>query len=471
MASSPESMELQETDDWSPQSWRLKPTNAQGVEYRDRNALEKTCHDLRMLPPLVSPAKIEEARACFAKAANGKGFILQGGDCAESFEDVRFDIIKSKTSLLARQANVLESNLLLPVTCVGRIAGQYAKPRSNATETLADGTTVPAFRGHIINGIGIDQRSPDPERLLHGYFYSAATLNTLSVIESQKVPTESICAAPPSTNTSTGESPLVKVDYSPTDILTSHEALHLPYETSLTRGRYCTSAAFLWVGERTRQLDGAHVEFLRGLRNPIGIKLSAKIDPAELVALLDKLCPSKASDAGRVTLITRLGAPNVHSALPTLIRTVQRSDHRPVWMCDPCHGNTVTVKDKIKTRCAVTMLDEVQQTYAIHRRLGSHLGGLHIEQTGESVVECVEHVAVGTGNLSLGVNYRTLCDPRLSQEQAVMLVEKFTEFARNFELESKLRDIAAEEKVDGGYEGKGDWTYPSGRLETVRGVR
>ena len=433
MASSSGFLDHQENDDWHPQSWRLKTTNAQEVEYHDRKALEKVCCDLEALPPLVGPAQIERARELFAKAARGERFIMQGGDCAESFEDVRLDIIESKASLLARQASLIESNLLVPVTCVGRIAGQYAKPRSNTTETLADGTIVPAFRGHNVNGIGLDQRNPDPKRLLLGYLYSAATLNTLSVIGSQETSAESTRVASPVGSLSGRGSPS---NPSSRDIFTSHEALLLPYESSLTRGRYCTSAAFLWVGERTRQLDGAHIEFLRGLRNPIGIKISAKTAPTELVALLDRLCPSKSSDPGHITLITRLGAQHVHSALPALIEAVQRSGHRPVWICDPCHGNTVTTKEhSIKTRCAVTMLDEAQQTYAVHRSLGSRLDGLHIEQTGESVSECVEHVAVGTGSLSLGVNYRTLCDPRLSQEQAVLFVERFTDFVQDFKLE------------------------------------
>ena len=451
MASTSDFLERQGNNDWYPQSWRLKTINAQGVDYPDRNALEKVCCGLHALPPLVSPGQVERARESFAKAAKGERFIMQGGDCAESFEDVRLDIIESKASLLAQQANLIESNLLLPVTCIGRIAGQYAKPRSSATETLVDGTTVPAFRGHNVNGIALDQRTPDPERLLHGYLYSAATLNTLSVIGCQQKSAESTCGASPITNSSTRESPLVKSNLSSREIFTSHEALHLPYESSLTRGRYCTSAAFLWVGERTRQLDGAHIEFVRGLRNPIGIKVSARTAPTELVALLDRLCPLKSSDPGRITLITRLGAQNVHSALPVLIQAVQCSGHWPVWICDPCHGNTITAKEeKIKTRCAVTMLDEVQQTYAIHRSNGSRLDGLHIEQTGESVIECVEHVAVGTGDLSLGVNYRTLCDPRLSQEQAVLLVKRFTEFVQNFELERKLRGEvdAGKERID-----------------------
>ncbi|KAL8768143.1 MAG: hypothetical protein Q9209_005534 [Squamulea sp. 1 TL-2023] len=434
MGSLPESVYERNADNWSSHSWQSKAINAQAVEYRDKSALDKVCRSLQQLPPLINPAQIEEARELFASAAKGERFILQGGDCAESFEDVQLDIINSKTSLLAEQADILESKLVLPVTCVGRIAGQYAKPRSNPVEISADGTTVLTFRGHNINGPGLDQRTPDPDRLLRGYFHSAATLNTITGFGSQSDPVQ--------TTSYVGKDQITKPTSYPRANFTSHEALLLPYETSLTRGRHCSSAAFLWVGERTRQLDGAHIEFLRGLRNPIGIKLSSEASPNELVALLNRLCPDKTGETGRITLITRLGALNVEASLPPLIKAVQASGHQPVWMCDPCHGNTFTTADgKIKTRCAMTMLEEAQQTYAVHRRSGSRLGGLHIEQTGESVTECVEHIASGTGQLSLGVNYRTLCDPRLSREQAILLVARFANYVQTLDLETDKHKI------------------------------
>ncbi|KAL8736862.1 MAG: hypothetical protein Q9181_002253 [Wetmoreana brouardii] len=448
MASLTEVVSDRDTDYWSPQSWRSKAIYAQGVEYHDKSALDKVCRNLEGLPPLVSPAQIEEARERFAGAARGERFIMQGGDCAESFEDVQLDIINSKTSLLAEQAGLIESKLLLSITCVGRIAGQYAKPRSNPTETLANGTTVLAFRGHNINGSGLDQRRPDPDRLLYGYFYSAVTLNTVSVFGSPSNSAQITPTASSAVDLSIGKNSLAEPICHPIAILTSHEALLLPYESSLTRGRYCTSAAFLWVGERTRQIDGAHVEFLRGLRNPIGVKLSSKVSASELVALLDRLCPDNTGEPGRITLITRLGASNVKTALPPLVKAVQASGHQPLWMSDPCHGNTVTAEEgSIKTRCAMTILQEAQQTYAIHRSCGSRLGGLHLEQTGESVTECVEHIALGTGDLSLGVNYRTLCDPRLSREQAILLVERFTDYVRKFDLEQEPRELV-ERKVE-----------------------
>ena len=426
-------------DGWSPHSWRLKPVHAQKVEYSDNDALDQVCHKLDGLPPLVSATQIEEARNLFAAAASGERFIVQGGDCAESFEDVKIGIIESKISLLLEQANLIESKWLLPVTCVGRIAGQYAKPRSAAMEVLADNTIVPAFRGHNINGTEIRERSPDPNRLLQGYFYSATTLNAIAIIGSQISSAQTTREGTPTSDSSIQTDLNSNGNSSAAGILTSHEALLLPYESALTHDRYCTSGAFLWVGERTRQLDGAHVEFLRGIRNPVGIKLSPKTSPADLVAILDTLSPGSDAPPGKITLITRLGASNVKYALPPLIKAVQATRHQPLWMCDPCHGNTATVgREKIKTRYAMTMLDEAQQTYAVHRSLGSRLGGLHLEQTGESVVECVEHIAFGTSNLSLGVNYRTLCDPRLSREQALLFVERFTEYMLAFESERNI---------------------------------
>jgi 3-deoxy-7-phosphoheptulonate synthase len=408
-----------EADGWSPDSWRSKPIHAQAVHYEDEDVLIDTCRTLRTLPPLVSITQINVARAQFAKAARGEAFILQGGDCAESFEDVQMDIIGSKVSLLTEQASILQSSLGLRVATVGRIAGQYAKPRSSPFETLEDGTKIHAFRGHNVNGVALAERTPDPMRLLLGYFHSATTLNAVSILQKPNSLTMS------SASTAQGNSATnSKSGTGFTPLFTSHEALHLPYETSMTRGRYNTSASFLWLGERTRQLVGAHVEYMRGLENPIGVKLGPTISPAELVTLLDKLCSNKDASIGRVTLITRLGVANVENVLPALIKAVQDSGHRPVWMTDPCHGNTITYNG-IKTRSTATMLEEIKLSYTIHSELDSRLGGLHLEQTGESVEECVEGVMVGPGALRFGVNYRTLCDPRLSREQAIWLVAEF----------------------------------------------
>ncbi|KAI9819111.1 MAG: hypothetical protein M1827_007267 [Pycnora praestabilis] len=386
---------------WTADTWRLKHV-AQDFVYADGEKLEAALKRLHSLPPLVSPKQIEDSRKQLALVADGKAFIMQGGDCAESFDDVQMDIIASKVELLSNQSMVLSRGLGMPVIQIGRLAGQYAKPRSNPLETLADGRVVPAFRGHNINSTGLDGREPDPQRLLLGYFHAATTLNTLNVLEDDP-----------------GRDP-----NTPHNLYTSHEALHLPYESAVTKGEYNLSATCIWIGERTRQLDGAHVEYLRGLRNPIGVKIGPKFDTVDLVELLDMLNPAKSP--GRMTLITRLGAGNVESVLPKFVEAVVASGHRPLWLCDPCHGNTITVGKNIKTRRVETILDEVTRTYTVHRRLGTHLGGLHLEQTGEDVTECLGGGGVNE-EMALSPNYKSLCDPRLSGEQALTVVKGFVE--------------------------------------------
>ncbi|KAI9803145.1 MAG: hypothetical protein M1833_001216 [Piccolia ochrophora] len=391
---------------WTPQSWTSKPA-AQAVEYPDPLALEHACATLRTLPPLVSPLQIELAREQLRSVACGKAFIIQGGDCAESFHDLQYDLIRAKVELLSKQAHILASALSLPVIQIGRIAGQYAKPRSCPYEILPNGTKIVAFRGHNVNSEKIEERAPDPQRLLSGYFHSSATLNTIGQIRQE--------------GTKTPEMMLTQS----AQFHTSHEALHMPYESALTQGCYNTSASFIWLGERTRQLNGAHVEYTRGLRNPIGIKVGPTAEPSDIVALLDVLSPNR-SDIGHVTLITRLGAQNVDATLPWLIRAVQASGHTPVWMCDPCHGNTVAGADGIKTRSVETMLEEVRRTWSTHRSMGSWLGGLHLEQTGENVGECVSGDGTVDGMTRQG-EYTSLCDPRLSAAQALRFVGKVSE--------------------------------------------
>lgn len=381
---------------WSLDSWQDKPA-AQAVEYEDPDLVQQVCDTLRHLPPLVSAEEIETARHKFYDVAVGKAFIVQAGDCAESFLDVRYDIIRRKVELLDEQGRILEAALNKPVIRVGRIAGQYAKPRSNPLETLPSGEVVHAFRGHIINSENENDRAPDATRLLSGYFHAAVSHNTIRHLPN------------------------------PT-IYTSHEALHLPYEASLSREDYNLSATTIWLGERTRQLDGAHVEYARGLRNPIGVKVGPTATAEEIVAILDVLSPKRVP-AGKVTLITRLGHKRVRTVLPTLIRAVQLSGHVPVWMSDPCHGNTWTTADGHKTRRVSHMLDELKETYAVHRELGSHLGGIHLEQTGDAVTECLDEVHVtDAGGLADG--YTSLCDPRLSVDQALDVVVEFASFVK-----------------------------------------
>ena len=354
----------------------------------------------------MSHSEIEQARGQFYHVALGRAFIIQGGDCAESFHDVQYDIIKRKVELLRRQSKIIEDALGKPTIPIGRIAGQYAKPRSNPFEVLPNGELIHAFKGHIVNSEDLSERKPDPKRLLLGYFYASATQNTVRHVS--------------------GHASLL----SGINLYTSHEALHLPYESALTQDSYNLSATTVWLGERTRQLDGAHVEYARGLRNPIGVKIGPTATAGEVVALLNVLAPDTAQ-YGKITIITRMGHAKVRKVLPAIIRAVQLSGHVPIWMSDPCHGNTFATPGGVKTRRVEDMLTELQETYIAHRSLGSHLGGIHLEQTGDDVTECLDGVFQKSEE-DLKVCYQSLCDPRLSNEQALALVEGFAAFVKNF---------------------------------------
>ncbi|KAF7589913.1 hypothetical protein BBP40_003531 [Aspergillus hancockii] len=427
-------------DTWTPQSWAAKPVIAQAVEYDDPNSLQEVLSTISSLPPLVNPMKIEIARSHFAAAAMGKAFIIQGGDCAENFDDVRLHIIQQKVKLLQEQSHLLTQGLDLPIVTVGRIAGQYAKPRSSPWEILSDGTKIHAFRGHNVNGPSLGERRPDPHRLLLGDFYSRTTLEMIKDIQNTPTtrspgshqPLYTFPLTPEETDVAPLESPAGT-------IFTSHEALHLPYESAMTRERYNTSASFIWIGERTRQLNGAHVEYIRGLRNPIGVKIGPGMDDSTLVELLNTICPQPhlQENVGRVTIITRFGADHVATVLPPLIRAVRQAGHTPVWMCDPCHGNTQPTKTGTKTRPVGRMLLEATRTYQTHRENKSIMGGLHLEQTGEFVTECIDDMNMDTDN-SLNSRYRSLCDPRLSNIQALTLVRQFVDFVRCWEGKGKL---------------------------------
>jgi 3-deoxy-7-phosphoheptulonate synthase len=391
---------------WNPKSW-IHRVAAQKVQYPDQLALDSVCQTLHSLPPLIKAEEIERARSLVVEAASGKAFIIQGGDCTESFFDVKPAIIQKKIMLLREQSTRLSKGLGLPVVQFGRIAGQYAKPRSSPFETLPDGTLINAFRGDNVNGFGLHERVPDPQRLLMGYFYAAVTLNSIGHVQEKEA------------RTSTGSS---------VPLFTAHEALHLPYESALTHDVYNHSAAFVWVGERTRQLDGAHVEYLRGLHNPVGIKVGPKTQPEELVALLTRLSSSKGGSK-RLAIITRLGAKNVTTVLPRLAEAVRNSGLSPAWICDPCHGNTVVVGE-LKTRVLQDMVDEATLSYAVLREAGWFLSGLHLEQTGESVTECIDRHPMAGDEALLKDNYHTLCDPRLSGEQALHVIDSFVAFVQ-----------------------------------------
>ncbi|KAL5366538.1 class II DAHP synthetase family protein [Aspergillus floccosus] len=428
-------MNLCPSDEWTPQSWRKRPAIAQEIEYKEPLALEEVLRTVASLPPLVSPVKIELARQHFAAAARGEAFVLQGGDCAESFQDVRPLIVQQKVQLLLEQSRLVSDALGLPVVTVGRIAGQYAKPRSCPFENLVDGTQVYSFRGENINGIHPHDRTPDPNRLLQAYFHSRATLDLMKACPALPTP-------PSGDSTAFPAKELFRTnlldELGQGAIYTSHEALHLPYESAVTHGRYNTSATFVWIGERTRQPNGPHIEYVRGIRNPIGIKIGPNMRPQELVELLDIILPPQdGSDTqdGRVTLITRLGADQVETVLPPLIHAVRKAGHRPVWMCDPCHGNTKVTPGRIKTRCVETIVREIVRTFETHRAHGSFLGGLHLEQTGEFVTECVD-AWESYCEQDLTTNYRSLCDPRLSYVQALTVVRSFLEHVRCSTLKS-----------------------------------
>lgn len=380
------------------------------MEYPSPVELDSTCALISRLPNLISSGDIESARRSFHSVALGKAFIVQGGDCAESFEDVSHESVKGHMNLLAQEAAILSEAMGgKPVLEVGRIAGQYAKPRSQPVETLPSGETVLTFRGENVNSIDPQQRTPDVDRLMLGYIHALKRLQLIAQVRHTRAP---------------GEAPN-KPFY------TSHEALHLPLESALTKGQYNTSATFLWIGARTADLNGAHVEYVRGLRNPIGVKIGPSTSPESLVKMLDILCPDKVASWGRVVLITRLGATKVAQLLPSMIRAVQLSGHMPVWLCDPCHGNTETTVNGHKTRQLGTMLQELQETYIVHRDLNNHLGGIHLEQTGQMVTECMDSERVTEAH-HLRARYETLCDPRLARDQALLLVQQFATFVKSF---------------------------------------
>ncbi|KZZ98075.1 phospho-2-dehydro-3-deoxyheptonate aldolase, class II [Ascosphaera apis ARSEF 7405] len=449
------------SNDWTPSSWTTKPIK-QDVTYEDQEKLATSLAKLKRLPPLVTPQEIAALKQNLKDVALGKAFVLQGGDCAELFDYCTSDKIEAKVKLLLQMSLVLIWGAGKPVVRIARIAGQFAKPRSSPFETI-NGVTMPAFRGDNVNGYDADPelRKPDPERLVTAYFHSAATLNYLRASLSSGL---ADLHSPLDWDLGLVCDPEIKEKYErivhrvtdalsfmktvgldnnhgfeTADIFTSHEGLMLEYEESLTRqfnkasadankelgrkhlptpGYYGTSGHFLWIGDRTRQLTGAHVEFFRGLENPIGIKIGPSMQSDELVSLLDVVNPNK--EIGKVTLISRYGASKIAQFLPDHIKAVKASGHIPVWQCDPMHGNTRSTPSGVKTREFSDILSELKQALEIHRANDSFLGGMHLELTGEAVTECVG----GAGGLTeegLSENYETFCDPRLNEKQALEL--------------------------------------------------
>ncbi len=438
-----------DTARWTPLSWRSRPAKHVPADYPDMAALAAAEAQLRDLPPLVFAGEARRLKSLLGDVADGKAFLLQGGDCAESFKEFRADNIRDTFRLILQMAVVLTFAGGKPVVKVGRIAGQFAKPRSEETETI-NGVTLPAYRGDIINGSAFDpvERAPDPDRLLKAYSQSAATLNLLRafagggyadlynihrwtlgfVADSPNGARYSELADKISDSLSfmqaVGVTPATHSDLHRVEFFTSHEALLLGVEEAMTRvdstsgDWYDTSAHMLWIGERTRQLDGAHVEFLRGVKNPIGLKCGPTMEPDDLLALIDVLNPK--NEPGRLTLIGRFGADKIAQRLPPLMRAVKREGRSVVWSTDPMHGNTLKAANGYKTRPFDRILAEVRGFIDVASAEGVHPGGVHMEMTGQNVTECLGG-ARAVAETDLADRYHTHCDPRLNADQALEL--------------------------------------------------
>ena len=432
---------------WTPTSWRHKPIQ-QVPDYPDLAALAATEERLAKFPPLVFAGEARRLKASLANVAEGKGFLLQGGDCAESFAEHGADTIRDFFRAFLQMAVVLTFGAQQPVVKVGRIAGQFAKPRSSGIEKQGD-VSLPSYRGDIINGIEFTEeaRIPNPERQIMAYRQSAATLNLLRafamggyanldnvhqwmlgfVKDSPQAERYRKLADRISETMdfmkAIGITPETNPNLRETDFFTSHEALLLGYEQALTRvdstsgDWYATSGHMIWIGDRTRQADHAHIEYCRGIKNPLGLKCGPSLTGDGLLELIDLLNP--ANEAGRLTLICRFGHDKVADNLPKLIRAVEREGKKVVWSCDPMHGNTITLNN-YKTRPFERILSEVESFFQIHRAEGTHPGGIHIEMTGNDVTECTGGARALSGD-DLADRYHTHCDPRLNADQALEL--------------------------------------------------
>jgi 3-deoxy-7-phosphoheptulonate synthase len=442
------------TQQWTPQSWRALPIR-QVPGYADEAALARVEETLQRFPPLVFAGEARRLKARLADVAAGKAFLLQGGDCAESFAEFHPNNIRDSFKVLLQMAVVLTFGAACPVVKVGRMAGQFAKPRSSDSETQ-NGVTLPSYRGDIINGLDFDgaAREPDPQRMVQAYSQSAATLNLLRAfaqggyadLHRVHAWNQDFVAGSPQgeryqaladrlTETldfmaACGLNSETTPQIRETEFYTCHEALFLAYEEALTRvdsttgDWYDCSAHLVWLGDRTRQVDGAHAEFLSGIENPIGMKCGPTLEPDDLLRLIDRLSPD--NEPGRLTLITRMGADKVAAKLPLLIRAVQREGRQVVWCIDPMHGNTITSSTGYKTRVFDRILEELHGAFAIHLAEGSYAGGVHFELTGQNVTECVGG-AQGVTEASLAERYHTHCDPRLNASQALELAFEVAE--------------------------------------------
>ncbi len=430
---------------WSPSSWRDRPIR-QAPSYPDQAALEAVEARLRAYPPLVFAGEARRLKQHLALAAEGHAFVLQGGACAESFGEFTADVIRDTFRVLLQMAVVLTFGAKVPVVKLGRMAGQFAKPRSSDAETVG-GESLPSYRGDIVNGSEFTARSrlPDPVRMETGYFQSAGILNLLRAFAGggyanlHQVHRWNLGFVERSPLAARYQDLAQRIDETlafmgacglganasqvdETEFYTSHEALLLPYEQALTRidsttgDWYGCSAHFLWIGDRTRQPDGAHVEFLRGVRNPVGLKVGPTTTADDLLRLLDLLNPW--NEAGRLTLISRMGADGVRRHLPPLLRAVQKAGRTVVWLCDPMHGNTISTASRVKTRSFDAILSELRGFFDVFAAEGTQPGGIHVEMTGQDVTECVGGAHQLT-EADLGDRYETFCDPRLNAEQSL----------------------------------------------------
>ena len=449
----PKSPKLRSSREWAPDSWRNLQAKQQPI-WPDEDSFQKVLDELSTLPPLVFAGEARNLTEQLAAVSRGEAFLLQAGDCAESF-DTSADSIRDRLRVILQMAVILTYYTGVPVVKVGRIAGQFAKPRSSDTETV-DGLELPSFRGHMVNDINFneDSRAANPKRLLTAYNRAAATLNLLRAFTKggfaalsrvHQWNREFVAASPAGQRYEALADEIDRAvsfmqacgidgdklsELSEVNFHTSHEALILGYEEALTRKDsitgewYDCSAHMLWIGERTRELDGAHVEFLRGVNNPIGCKLGPEVDPEDVLKLCETLNPTKTP--GRLTLISRMGADVVSKKLPDVLKIVKNAEHPVVWVCDPMHGNTFSTENGHKTRHFDDVLKEINSFFEAHKKVGTHPGGVHLELTGDDVTECLG----GGSELAaddLSKRYETMCDPRLNGSQSIDIAFRIAE--------------------------------------------
>ncbi len=454
------SLKIDKSLDWQPSSWKSFTASQQPI-WPDSNSLQKVLGELSELPPLVFAGEARNLTKQLAAVSQGEAFLLQAGDCAESF-DTSADSIRDRLRVILQMAVILTYYTGVPVVKVGRIAGQFAKPRSSDTETV-DGLELPSFRGHMVNDISFneDSRAANPKRLLTAYNRAAATLNLLRAFTKggfaalsrvHQWNREFVAASPAGQRYEALANEIDRAvsfmqacgmdgdkmsEMSEVDFHTSHEALILGYEEALTRQDsltgewYDCSAHMLWIGERTRNLDGAHVEFLRGVNNPLGCKLGPDANPKDVISLCETLNPEKIP--GRLTLISRMGAETVSEKLPSILETVNAAEHPVVWVCDPMHGNTFSTENGHKTRHFDDVLKEITGFFEAHKKVGTYPGGVHLELTGDDVTECLGGgVQLEADDLSK--RYETMCDPRLNGSQSIDIAFRIAELLQNSQL-------------------------------------